>query len=69
MAWLRKPEVSVPVLAKPDTAPVPVLKNPEDGVVVELPNPGAAGMSMNVMSIGPMPLLMAIGMDVSGPPI
>ena len=39
------PEVSVPVLAKPDTAPVPELKNPEDGVVVELPNPGAAGIS------------------------
>ncbi len=59
----------MPVLPKPEVGPVPELKNPEDGVVLVLPKPGAAGISTNVMSIGPMPLSMVIGMTVSGPPI
>ncbi len=57
------------MLPRPEALPVPELKKPDDGLVVEFPNPGAAGMSTNVMSMGPTPLEMAMGIEVSGPPM
>ncbi|VAZ84335.1 hypothetical protein LAUMK4_03102 [Mycobacterium persicum] len=61
--------MSAPALPKPDALPVPELKKPDDGLAVEFPKPGAAGISMNVMSMGPKPLVMVMGIDVSGPPM
>ncbi|VAZ84332.1 hypothetical protein LAUMK4_03099 [Mycobacterium persicum] len=66
---MKKPELLGPPLANPDELPAPELKNPDDGMVVEFPKPGAAGMSMTGIAMGPMPPVPAISIAVVGPPM
>ncbi|MCV7121973.1 hypothetical protein H7H53_02190 [Mycobacterium lacus] len=62
---LKKPELLVPVFPNPDTVPAPELKKPDDGTVVVFPKPGAAGMSMIGIVIGPRPPVPV--MSIRGP--
>ncbi|VAZ67462.1 hypothetical protein LAUMK7_03560 [Mycobacterium kansasii] len=58
-----------PTLANPDELPAPELKNPDDGSTVEFPKPGAGGMSMTGIAMGPMPPVPVMSIAVVGPPM
>lgn len=66
-ARFHRPDVAADV-AEPDAVPAPVLKKPDDGLVVEFPMPGAAGMSMIGMVMGPRPAVALMLIAVVGPP-
>ncbi|CKN24023.1 Uncharacterised protein [Mycobacterium tuberculosis] len=67
-ARFHRPDVLPPTLPNPDAVPAPVLKKPDDGLVVEFPMPGAAGMSMTGMVMGPRPAVALMLIAVVGPP-
>ncbi|CAM3417555.1 hypothetical protein MYIN104542_29545 [Mycobacterium intermedium] len=65
---LKKPEVLLPVLPKPETVPGPLLKKPDDARMVLFQNPGATGTSMNGSSMGsspPLPVMLISGAPLS----